>query len=223
MRGLVFDLETVPIKLHPFYDTYFSINEKLALDEELKKYEKLAIDRGQVDPFVSHPPFNAVVAIAWALVDDNDGKIVVRKRGGTCSTDEKTLIENFVKFINENKPDVYIHFNGKNFDVPMVIWKSIFYNLKITHKKFTNLYKYTHDNHFDLKDVVSHYGIFPINLRTLSLSLKEGDPKEDCSGEDVARLWKKKSYSEIEAYCKKDVEKTTNSFKKLYPLISAWK
>lgn len=215
MKGLIFDTETVPIHLHPFYDSFYSFEEKVALGEEYNRYLNIFKEKGQ--DFVPYPPFNAVVSIAWALIEtDSKGEVILKKKGGTCHPDEKKLIEDFVDYINITKPDMYIHFNGKNYDVPLIIFKALFYDKKITHKKFLNLYKYTNDHHYDIKDIVTWFGAYPINLRTLSISLKHGDPKLDCSGADVAELWKKKSYSIIENYCKSDVDKTFQNFKKIY-------
>lgn len=220
MIGLVFDFETVNYKLHPFYDQYFSLSEKKALDEEYQNYVTILKEKGQKEPFVPYPAFNAIIAIAWTLVEiDANKNVIIKQQGGTCHADERLMVKDFIEFINKTKPDLYIHFNGKNFDVPLMIFKSLFYGFKITHKKFLNLYKFSNDNHYDLKDVVSIYGSFPINLRTLSISLKNGDPKANCSGSDVEELWLKKSFSIIEKYCKTDVDKTTKNFIQIYKLL----
>lgn len=218
MKAFLFDLESIPIFQHKRVISGLDPLAVIGLKEEYEKYQK-----GDLDSFISYPAFNSIVSVAWSILemDDKTNRIIkVEKKGSACHDDEKALVKQLASFLNSaGDISLFVHFNGRNYDVPLFLYKCLVYGINVTNKKFKNLYKYSAEHHFDLKDQVSHYGVYPINFRTLCLSMGVGDPKEDCSGAEVLNLWKQKCYSRIENYNRTDVDKLQLCFEKLYPLL----
>ena len=234
-NALIFDIETVPFFEHP--DP--SISKNTILKEEYDKYYKIEEQRKKVgtdtnsadghanpDIFIPYPQFNVVVAIAWLVAkwNDNDSIWEIDTKstgedniGSLCSIDELKILSPFIKYVNTNAFEYFVHFNGINYDVPLIKYRSVIRNIPITNKKFNNLYKFTLDNHFDLKAAISNFGKFPINFRTLCASLGIPDPKANVKGSDVSKLFQEKRYKEIATYCKGDVLNTFEGFKKIFP------
>ncbi|HBD2728155.1 TPA: 3'-5' exonuclease, partial [Campylobacter jejuni] len=71
-------------------------------------------------------PYHKIISIC-AVLSDNFGKFIkVNKIDGQ---NEKEMIENFFNFIENYEPKL-VSFNGKNFDMPVLVLRALKYNLK---------------------------------------------------------------------------------------------
>src|SRR5690606_16603371 len=155
-----------------------------------------------------------IIAISWLVCDQN---YKILEKGNIISGDEKKIINSFIDVINNTVAHIYVTFNGKRFDVPLIIYKSYLYKHKIKMKNFYYLYKFIDYTHFDIHMYVSSFGEFPISSRVFSTSIGLPDPKENVSGSEVGELWKKSQTHKILEYCDRDTMSNYEGFKYLDP------
>ena len=155
-------------------------------------------------------PFHKVVSIS-AVIGDDFGDFI--KVGTFKAEDEKGIIEEFFKFIDKKKPKL-ISFNGRNFDLPMLMIRALKYNLSIpayfdNSNKWENYrVRYSENFHIDLIEVLGNYG----SVRGLKLDVlaqMAGLPgKFDVHGDEVYKLYFDGELQKIEEYCESDVLNT---------------
>ncbi|PSM52328.1 putative polysaccharide biosynthesis protein [Campylobacter blaseri] len=160
--------------------------------------------------------FHKVVAIS-AVVADEFGRFL---RVSTMeASSEKEIISKFLTFLNSFNPKL-ISFNGRGFDLPMLMIRAMKYNLscpayydmedKITNKNKWENYRqrYSDKFHIDLLDQISEYrSVKGFTLDSLCLSL--GLPgKFDVSGDQVLELYYSGEIEKINEYCESDVLNT---------------
>ena len=156
-------------------------------------------------------PFHKVVTIS-AVIADEFGNFV---KVGTFNKNqtEKGIIGDFFNYIEKSKPKL-VSFNGRNFDLPMLMIRALKYNLSIpayfdNSNKWENYrVRYSENFHIDLMEVLGNYGA----VRGLKLDLlaqMAGLPgKFDVHGDEVYRLYFENKIQEIEEYCETDVLNT---------------
>jgi len=228
---LVFDIETIP-----FYE-YLEIEDPLfpILSKEYKRYMEIEHKKGkkEEDIFISYPQFNYIIAIGWLIANwsRKEKTWVIAKRedktpkvGCIMSTEdnpEKEILTKFLNYINNHSTEIkhFVHFNGLNFDVPTVIFKAILYNIEIINKKFKYRNKFSLDGHYDIKNALTSYGIFPINLETACNVMGFKNPKNNIHGSEISDLWKHKEYETISKYTIGDVVGEFNLFVKIYKTL----
>jgi len=164
--------------------------------------------------------FHKVISIC-AVLSDGYGKFIkVNKIEGD---DEKTMIENFFNFIDKYEPRL-VSFNGKNYDMPLLVLRALKYNIKartyldISSDKWNN-YKtrYSENKHCDLLESLGGFNIKGLRLDTLCLMA--GLPgKYDVCGAEVLDLFYEGKLEKIHEYCQSDVLNTYMLFLK-YELI----
>ncbi len=206
----IFDCETIPdVEL---VKSEFSLkgdslkvsNEAFKLQEEKSGYSFLPI------------PFHQVVAIS-AVISDDFGKF--QKVSSIEGENEKQMIENFLHFIDKKQPKL-VSFNGRAFDIPMLMVRALKYNLSCPayfEKENRELNKNKWDNyrsrysdrfHVDLMDHIGEFGA----VRGLKLDLlckMSGLPgKYDVHGDEVTELYYKEEIKKIKEYCESDVLNT---------------
>jgi len=206
----IFDCETIPdvelVKSQFKLDgSDLEVSKKaLEIQEELSGSSFLPI------------PFHKVVSIC-AVIADDFGRFekVSCIEGG----DERELIENFLNFINKKNPKL-VSFNGRAFDMPMLLVRAMKYSLSVpsyfeTDNKMLNKskwdnyrYRYSDRFHVDVMDHISEFGA----VRGLKLDLlctMMGIPgKFDVSGDQVLELFYKGEQKKINEYCQSDVLNT---------------
>jgi predicted PolB exonuclease-like 3'-5' exonuclease len=161
-------------------------------------------------------PFHQVVAISAVICDDFGA---FKKVSTIDGKDEKEMIGNFLAFIDKHNPKL-VSFNGRNFDMPMLMIRAMKYNLschayfevenKMLNKSKWDNYRYRFSDrfHVDLMDHISEFGAARgLNLNTLCMMM--GIPgKFDVSGDQVHRLYHDSRVEEIKEYCESDVLNT---------------
>lgn len=160
--------------------------------------------------------FHKVVAIS-AVVADEYGRFL---RVSTMEANsEKEIIGKFLTFLNSYNPKL-ISFNGRGFDLPMLMIRAMRYNLscpayydiddKITNKNKWENYRqrYSEKFHIDLLDQISEYrSVKGFTLNDLCSSL--GIPgKFDVKGDEVLELYYDNKIEKINEYCESDVLNT---------------
>ncbi len=206
----IFDCETIPdlalAKAHFQLDgTPLEISEKaFELQEERSGSSFLPL------------PFHQVVAIS-AVICDDFGRY--KKVSSIEGENEETMIANFLSFIEKHNPKL-VSFNGRNFDMPMLLIRAMKYNLScsayfetdnraLNKSKWDNYrYRYSDRFHVDLMDHISEFGAARgLNLNLLCAMM--GIPgKFDVSGDEVHRLYYENKIEEIQEYCESDVLNT---------------
>lgn len=213
----VFDCETIPCveslkKAYP--DEYESIlkNYENSSDENRVNYEfSNLIQNLQLEKTGSAflpVNFHKIVAISVVFADEY-GKFI---RVAQIPGDEKKMIENFFKIIDKNMR--LISFNGRGFDMPMMMIRAMRYNLSCgkfynTANKWEN-YRSRYDGkfHLDLMDHISEYrSVSGLNLNSLCVSLNLPG-KFDTHGDEVLELFYNGELEKIEHYCQSDVLNT---------------
>ncbi len=161
--------------------------------------------------------FHQVVAISAVMADDFG---VFTKVSSIEGENERQMIENFLNFIDKHNPKL-ISFNGRNFDMPMLMVRAMKYNLScnayfekenkmLNKSKWDNYrYRFTDKFHVDLMDHISEFGaVRGLKLDTLCTMM--GIPgKFDVSGDQVFSLYYESGGIEkIKEYCESDVLNT---------------
>ncbi len=206
----IFDCETVPdvelaksefdIKGTPLEVS----NKAFSLQEEKTGYSFLPI------------PFHQVVAIS-AVIADEFGKF--DRVSSMQGESEKEMIKSFLGFIDSKQPKL-VSFNGRAFDMPMLMIRAMKYNLscpayfeKENHELNKNKWdnyrsRYSDRFHVDLMDHIGEFGA----VRGLKLDLlckMMGLPgKYDVHGDEVTALYYQDEIKKIKEYCESDVLNT---------------
>ena len=206
----VFDCETVP--------DVGLVRSEFSLDGEALEVSKKAFElQEQKSGYSFLPiPFHQVVAIS-AVISDDFGKF--QKVSSIEGDTEKEMIKNFLNFIDKKEPKL-ISFNGRAFDMPMLMIRAMKYNLSCfayfekenrdTNKNKWDNYRsrYSDRFHVDLMDHIGEFGA----VRGLKLDLlckMTGLPgKYDVQGGEVSELYYKNEIVKIKEYCESDVLNT---------------
>lgn len=171
-----------------------------------------------------------IVSISSVIADEYGHFIKVGNFGKTnisTSDDnmEKSIIEDFLKFINKSQPKL-VSFNGRGFDVPTIMLRAMKYNLcayayyeqdnsAFNKNKWENYrQRFSERFHTDLLDSLGHFGM----VRNLKLdnvcSMLNIPGKYDMSGDQVYKIFYDKSQemqtriNKIDEYCQSDVLNT---------------
>ena len=154
-------------------------------------------------------PYHQVVTIS-AVIAKDDGSFL---KVGTFNGDEEEIITEFFEFINKKKPKL-ISFNGRSFDMPMLLVRALKYNISIpayfdnTDKWNNYRSRYSEDYHLDLMDVLGGYGAVR-GLKLDTLAQMSGLPgKFDVHGDEVYKLYFDGEIRKIKEYCESDVLNT---------------
>lgn len=212
---LVFDIETVGHVLEDF-------------PEPMRKYlTKDAITEEDVNEIVGQFVFNPLTAkiAAIGMMDNNDEKGCVLVNAGSemqfnrnhenfnyiCGSEEE-IIRKFWETVLAKKYNLFVTFNGREFDCPFIMLRSLYYRIK----PGVNLMKGSDftfkEYHIDLlKEFTfnTHSGRGARRKFTLDFYCRtfgiESPKQNGITGELVAELYTQKKYQEIADYCIGDV------------------
>lgn len=160
--------------------------------------------------------FHKVVCISAVMADKFGNFMRVSTLQGK---NEKEKIAEFLKFINSHNPRL-VSFNGRGFDLPMIMVRAMKYNLdanayfetndQITNKNKWENYRSRYDGrfHLDLLDHISDFrAVSGLKLDYLCATL--GLPgKYDVSGDQVLDLYYDAKQEKIDEYCESDTLNT---------------
>lgn len=129
---------------------------------------------------------------------------------------EKEILEDFW----ESAPsyDTFVTFNGRQFDVPFILLRSIACgvrpSIELNNKRY--LTQQSLPYHVDLQDELTFCGAMARRpqLHLFCRAFGILSPKGEVAGDDVAELFHAKKFSDIARYNAKDVIATTELYKK---------
>lgn len=206
----VFDCETIPdVKLLRKLFNYEGSDEEVAKKGVEEQKEKTG------SGFLPLP-FHKVVAISAVIADDFG---IFKRVSSIDGNNEKELIKSFLDFIDKHNPKL-ISFNGRSFDMPMLMIRAMAYNLNCpayfdTNNSSLGKSKWEHyrarfSDRFHV-DVMDHLGDFGAarGLKLDYLCAMVGLPgKYDVHGDQVMDLFFSNELEKIRTYCESDVLNT---------------
>jgi 3'-5' exonuclease len=219
--NLVFDIETVGVNFETLSDSqkeFLLRNTETEKDAE-KKQELIE----EAKRYLSLYPFTAKIVVI-GLLNTETGKAMVLYEGSEeedwASEDntvkykrlnEEQMLKYFWKYAS--KAEKIISFNGRNFDLPFLMWRSAINKIKPSKNFMKNRYDSSH--HVDLLEQFSFYGSTKkFNLDFYCHALGIISPKSrGVTGMDVKELYLAGKIKEIAVYCGGDVKATYELFK----------
>ncbi len=163
-------------------------------------------------------PYHKVVAIS-AVVADDYGNFIKVGDFGEDSEHEVDIISHFFATIERSNPKL-VSFNGRGFDMPMLLLRAMKYNLSfpswfesnnkaLNKSKWENYrVRYSENFHLDLYDTLGNFGA----TRTLKLdticTMANLPGKYDISGDQVTELFYSNKLDKIKEYCQSDTLNT---------------
>jgi len=113
--------------------------------------------------------------------------------------------------------DTIVTFSGLSFDIPLLLRRSWYHNVKPT--KNIDMRKYYIGNHVDVRAVLSNWDTFAPGKLELYCNLKLGCGKTDgIDGSQVQAMWDEGKHDEIKKYCENDCFITWE----LYRSLKGW-
>lgn len=213
-EALVFDIETVGVAIddHPInQENKDYLRGKIEKKRAVKDDERTDLDK-EKDFCGLDVDLAKVVCIS--TFDGEQSRTMTIQ-----NTDlERDIIEWFWGILRDQKPQRIVSFNGKNFDLPIIVRRSMLYNLKPT-TKHISLEKYDSLFHYDLADYLGNYQT-PLKRLDFYCDLY-GITKESggFKGDEIRGLFEQGKTQDIATKCEGDVKATYELYKKVKPYI----
>lgn len=220
---VIFDLETVGDSIEDFPEDIQNYLIKYA-DTEEKRLEV-------IEQFVFNPLTSKIAAIGMMDYKTEKGCVLVNSEeefefqknheGFSYLTgSEHDIIAKFWEIVSAKNYNMFVTFNGRDFDCPFIMLRSIYYKIK----PGINLMKGSdysfRDMHIDLLKELTFYSNTMRGARrkfTLDFYCQKfgiHSPKQDgVSGDMVGPLFREKKLQEIADYCIGDVKAENELFK----------
>jgi DNA polymerase elongation subunit (family B) len=220
---LVFDIETVA---DPFNEYPEAIKNYLLqyADSDEKKREI-------IEQFPFNPLTSSILAIGMMDHSDKNGCILVntdepvnlkQNHEGfnyVCS-DEKKILKMFWETISAKGYNLFVTFNGREFDCPFIMLRSIYHQIKPGYNLMEGSDFNFKNYHIDLlKEMTffTHSGRgarrkFSLDFYCRKFGI-ESPKKDGISGELVGKLYEEKRFQELADYCIGDVIAENELFK----------
>ncbi len=209
----IFDCETIPdIELISQTFETSAEGELETIQEALAQYEE------QKGTTFLPLPYHKLVALS-AVIADEFGRFIKVGDFGEGSDEEESIIRHFFSFIEDKNPRL-VSFNGRGFDMPMLLIRAMKYNIifpawfdqsnpMLNKTKWENYrQRYAEHFHLDLLDSIGSFGAVR-NLKLDTLCTMAGIPgKYDVSGDQVLKLYYDDKLPLIKEYCQSDVLNT---------------
>ncbi|MCK9542528.1 MAG: hypothetical protein M0R03_10930 [Novosphingobium sp.] len=207
---ICFDIETCPKVL--------SEQEEQLLESKLRNYEKDSKEYSnkKTNLIYGNPLYNQVVAISTLMSNSPQTPIESTHYGVFFNKqDEESLIKDFINYISQFPYAKYVHFNGLDFDVPILLAKCAMYAVTPP-ARFCNTIRFRTDPHYDIMQVFSNWGRFYVNLRELLIRFCISDSKSYLNNLDRIDFMVQASDDDIKKYSIEDVKSTYLLFQKIF-------
>lgn len=227
MSTLVFDIETIGEAWDDIdSDTQAVLTrwiERTAKNEE----EHRALLKDLKDGLGFSPLTGEIVALGGYDAEEERGWVYYQSEEGEekeiedsiilRSRNEKALLESFWE--DARRYDTFVTFNGRGFDVPFILIRSMVHGVMPTRDLMSGRYLYQQRDakHVDLQDQLSFYGAV---YRRQSLHMYcrafgiESPKVSGVKGDDVTALFKEGRYEDIARYNARDIIATYELYKK---------
>jgi uncharacterized protein YprB with RNaseH-like and TPR domain len=212
---LVFDIETVGDPIDEYSEEILSYLTKSADNEESKKE--------LIDEFALNPLTGKIAALGLMDHKKNKGCILVNcseetqlcdihKNFTYLKGDEKFIISKFWEIIIKGDYNMFVTFNGRDFDCPYIMLRSIYNKIKPPINLMKGSEYNFNINHIDLMREFNYYSHsakgarrkFNLNFYCNKFGIKS--PKDDgYTGNIVKTLVDEKRFQELADYCIGDV------------------
>ncbi len=126
---------------------------------------------------------------------------------------EPQVLADFVKFIDERRPDL-VTYNGRGFDLPVIVARCLRHAIPFRHyfQASDVRYRYSPAGHLDLMDYLSDFGACRATSLDTMAKLIGLPGKVGIDGKDVGPMVFAGRIAEVNAYCLCDVAQTTGLF-----------
>lgn len=232
MNSLVFDIETVGHDFESFDETTQEVLTKWIKrenDESEESYQTALTDLK--DGLGFSPLTGQIVAIGIYDVEREKGAVYFQSSPGTndesfeeesCKFEVMEEKEMLIKFWEvAEKYDTFVTFNGRGFDVPFLMVRSMIHGIRPSKNLLANRYLSSqpyHSKHVDLLDQLSFYGAVWKNKGSLHMwcqALGITSPKaQGVDGNDVKKLFETGRSKDIALYNGRDLSATAALYKK---------
>jgi uncharacterized protein YprB with RNaseH-like and TPR domain len=220
-RVAVFDIETVgttldEIGMSPKWIDYH--RSKIEKKRAVKGDEREDTDK-EKDFCALDTDLTNVVCICVHDGDETHSRVI------SSLSEEQALIKWFWDVLGVINPKTIVSFNGKAFDAPIVVKKSIKYDIEPTVPLTLDKYDRFH---VDLADTygagawgsgslkkMDFYSNFYLNS-----GVEEDSSRKD--GSEIAELWHSGQFDEIVRKCSVDVQRTHRLYQKMRPFIKRY-
>ncbi|MDE7196904.1 MAG: 3'-5' exonuclease [Helicobacter sp.] len=207
----VFDCETIPdvellSRVYGYQGDFLSVCEQAFAQAKEQSGSE----------FLPHC-FHKVITIA-ALIAQPNG-MMLRLGCFEAGKSEREIIEAFLTYLQ--KQPRLVSFNGRGFDMPMLLLRAMRYNLQagayfetknpaVGKDKWENYrQRFSERFHLDLFDSLGHFGAATRGLKLHNIASACQLPgKFDTQGDEVYRLYADGKMGAIDAYCESDVLNT---------------
>ena len=226
MSTLILDIETVGEEWDSLDETTQSVLTRW-IERSAKTDEQRTTQLRDLKEGLGFSPLTgSVVAIGMYDVERTRG-VVFYDTKGTVSEDidtgeyvlksrtEAAMLRDF--WDGARSYDTFVTFNGRAFDIPFIILRSLVHGITPTRNLMSNRYLSSQRDarHIDLQDQLSFYGAVPrkqpLHLYCRAFGILS--PKADgVSGDDVAKLFVEKKYETIARYNSRDITATTQLY-----------
>ena len=203
---VVMDIETVPIAWDDLDE-----QERDYLLKYCKNPQEEERVRGEMGLF----PLTGRVIVIGLLNPDTDRALVLAEgvpgEGSGWAHDEGIeywtgneieMLERFWDVIR--KYHQIITFNGRSFDGPYIMMRSMVLGIPASRNLVPN--RYRTDDHLDLLDILTHFGLtrrYSLDFYMRRMGFES--PKEALSGKDVAAAYSEGRIEDIARYCREDI------------------
>lgn len=223
MATLIFDIETVGESWDSLDDTTQEVLtrwiERSARSSEEREASLLDIKEG----LGFSPLTGFVVAIGLYDLERERGVVYYTGEGNESDEDlgngyvlkQRTEHDMLADFWEGAKSyDTFVTFNGRGFDAPFLIHRSLANKIRPTQDLMEGRYLYQQRGvkHIDLQDQLTFYGSMQKrpSLHLFCRAFGIESPKaEGVAGDDVAELFREKKFCDIARYNARDVVATT--------------
>ena len=232
MSTLIFDIETVGEKWKEFDETTKAVLtrwvDRIARSDEEKS--NLLLD---IEANLGFSPLTGfVVAIGLYDLEREKGVVYYVGEGddedkidGAYTYKQRNEKEMLAEFWEGAKYyDTFVTFNGRTFDVPFLLHRSVVNGVKPTKNLMEGRYPSQQHScrHVDLQDELTFFGAMSRrpSLHLFCRAYGVQSPKEEVGGDDVAELFYAKKFRDIALYNARDVTATTALYQKWLEYLS---
>ena len=204
---LVVDIETVgrgvdEIPTRALDILFRSLRRPEASEEEIEARREEAIERFGLDPTTGR-----IVCIG--LLDAQS-----TRKEAYYGMDEKVLLTSFWEYLERNKPELFVTFNGKSFDFPYINIRSAI--LEIPPSMPLPIRHFTTRPHFDVREVLAgndrhRRGTLDYFCAIFGIP----SPKSELDGSQIGGAFRDGRHEEIARYCLADCGATAELYERV--------
>ncbi len=232
MATLIFDIETVGEKWEEFDEVTKEVLLRWIYKTARTPEEKKVLQADLESGLGFSPLTGFVVAIGLYDLEREQGVVYYTGEGsekdeveGAYTYKQRSENEMLAEFWEGAKHyDTFVTFNGRGFDVPFLLHRSVVQAVVPTKNLMEGRYPSQQHScrHVDLQDELTFFGAMfrRPSLHLFCRAYGIESPKGEVSGDDVAELFAHKKFRDIAYYNARDVVATTALYQKWLEYLS---